>query len=68
MVGDKDACASIRRDCQGERSLSVLVDLAFVRPDEEHVALVVDSDRFSMLRRKDDLLAEGVAAVFASGK
>jgi len=55
---------SIRGDCAGEINLSVLVDLAFVAPDEEHVALLVESRRFAMFRRKDDLLAEGVAAVF----
>jgi hypothetical protein len=55
---------SIRGDCAGEINLSVLVDLAFVRLDEEHVALLVESRRFPMFRRKDDLLAEGVAAIF----
>jgi len=31
---------------------------------EEHVALLENPGRFDLLRRKDDLLAEGVAAVF----
>lgn len=56
--------ASIREDRPGERILSVLFNLAFVAPDKEHVALLVESDRFGLFRRKDDLLAEGVAAVF----
>ena len=56
--------ASFREDRPGERNLSILVKLAFVAPDEEHVALLVESHRFDLFRRKDDLLAEGVAAVF----
>jgi hypothetical protein len=32
---------------------------------EEHVALLVDLRRFGLLRRWDDLLDEGVAAIFA---
>ena len=31
---------------------------------EEHVALLENSDNFDLLRRKGDLLDEGVAAVF----
>ena len=54
----------IRGQCPGERNLSALVHLAFLGPDEEHVALLVESRRFGLFRRKDDLLAEGVAAVF----
>jgi hypothetical protein len=56
--------ASIREDCPGERNLSVLFDLAFVVPDDEHVALLVESGSFGLFRRKDDLLDEGVDAVF----
>jgi len=56
--------ASIRGHFPGERILSGPVLLAFPGPDEEHVAPLVESRRFGLLRRKDDLLAEGVAAVF----
>ncbi len=59
-----DKSASIMAQCPGERSPSVLAHLAFLSPDEEHVALLVESPRFGLFRRKDDLLAEGVAAVF----
>jgi hypothetical protein len=33
-------------------------------PDEEHVALLTNLGKFDMLRRRSDLLDEGVAAVF----
>jgi hypothetical protein len=33
-------------------------------PAEEYIALLVDHRRFGLLRRWDDLLDEGVAAVF----
>ncbi len=33
-------------------------------PDEEHVALLANLGKFDLLRRKGDLLDEGVAAVF----
>jgi len=33
-------------------------------PNEEHVALLANLGKFDMLRRKGDLLDEGVAAVF----
>jgi hypothetical protein len=56
--------ASISEDRPGERNRCVLFDLGFVAPDEEHVALLVESGRFDLFRRKDDLLAQGVAAVF----
>jgi hypothetical protein len=56
--------ASISEDRPGERNRCVLFDLGFVAPDEEHVALLVESGRFGLFRRKDDLLAEGVAALF----
>jgi len=35
-----------------------------VGPDEEHVALLASLGKFDLLRRKGDLLDEGVAAVF----
>ena len=56
--------ASISENRPGERNRCVLFDLGFVAPDEEHVALLVEGGRFDLFRRKDDLLAEGVAAVF----
>jgi hypothetical protein len=48
----------------GERNRSALVHFAMLGPDEEHIALLVESRRFALFRRKADLLAEGVAAVF----
>ncbi len=42
----------------------MLARLAFLGTDEEHVALLVKSRSFRLFRRKDDLLAQGVAAVF----
>jgi len=48
----------------GERNLSVLDHLASLGPDEGHVALLSDSSEFGTFLRKDDLLAEGVAAFF----
>jgi hypothetical protein len=36
----------------------------FLGPDEEHVALLANVEKFDLLRRKGDLLDEGVAAVF----
>jgi hypothetical protein len=40
------------------------IEAAEVPPNEEHVALLAESGKFGLIRRKDDLLAEGVAAVF----
>jgi hypothetical protein len=56
--------------CPGERCHSDLVHLAFLGPEEEHVALLVDPHAFSSLKRWDDLFDEGVSAVFdlASGE
>jgi hypothetical protein len=61
---------SIKPQWPGEANFPALVDLAFLGPDEEHVALLVEVRRFAMLRRWDDLFDEGVAAVFglASGE
>jgi hypothetical protein len=59
-----DSSASITTQSPDEGNPSILVDLACVGLDEEHVALLVESRRFGLFRRKDDLLAEGVAAVF----
>jgi len=56
---------SIRGHRPGERNLSVLVQFALLGPDEEHVALLVNSAvKFDRLRRKDDLFDDGVAAIF----
>lgn len=62
--------APLRENSPSERNLFAPFNLAFVDPDEEHVALLAESRRFGLFRRKDDLLAEGVAAVFglAEGK
>jgi len=51
-------------------SLARWVQLAHLGSGEEHVALLVDLLRVGLLRRWDDLLDEGVAAVFglASGE
>jgi hypothetical protein len=54
---------SIMSQCLSERCRSVLVHIALLGPDE-HVALLVDLRSFTLLRRWDDLLDEGVAAIF----
>jgi hypothetical protein len=48
----------------GESSLAIPVRLAHLGSGEEHVARLVDFRRFGLLLRWDDLLDEGVAAVF----
>ena len=48
----------------GDRSLTIPVLLSQLGSGEEHVAPLVDLRRFGLLRRWDDLLDEGVAAVF----
>jgi hypothetical protein len=49
----------------GERNISVLVvHPAHTASAGEHVALLGNPSRFDLLRRKDDLLDDGVAAVF----
>ena len=55
---------SIMTHCRGERKLTISILLSDLGSDEEHVALLVESRRFGLFRRKDDLLAEGVSAVF----
>jgi hypothetical protein len=62
--------ASIMAQCPGESSLTIPVPVSDLGYGEEHVALLVDLRRFGLLRRWDDLLDEGVAAVFglASGE
>jgi len=48
----------------GESSLGSPVQLAQLGSGEEHIARLVDLRRFGLLRRWDDLLDEGVAAIF----
>jgi hypothetical protein len=53
-----------------ERPRPCVFHLAHLGSGEEHVALLVDLRRFGLLQRWDDLLDDGVAAVFglASGE
>lgn len=55
---------SISTQCPGESSLTIPVLLPDLGSGEEHVALLVDLRRFGLLRHWNDLLDEGVAAVF----
>jgi len=59
-----DYPASIMLHGPGESSLAIPVQVAHLGSGEEHVARLVDLRRFGLLRRWDDLLDEGVAAVF----
>jgi hypothetical protein len=59
-----DYSASIMAYCPGESSLAIPVRLAHLGSGEEHVALLGLPGGFDLLRRWDDLLDEGVAAVF----
>jgi hypothetical protein len=59
-----DNAASITAQGPGDSSLAIPVRLAPLGSGEEHVARLVDLRRFGLLRRWDDLLDEGVAAVF----
>jgi hypothetical protein len=59
-----DDSASIRAQGPGESGLALPVQLAHLGPGGEHVARLADPRRFGLLRRRDDLLDEGVAAVF----
>ena len=59
-----DDSASILAQCPGESGLAFPVHPARHVPGEEHVALLVECGRCGLLRRCDDLLDEGVAAVF----
>ena len=47
-----------------ENSLIIPAHVARHVAAEEHVALLENAGKFDLLRRKDDLLDEGVAAVF----
>jgi len=53
-----DNSASIFAQCPGESRLTQQ------GTEGEHVALLGNPGRFDLLRRKDDLLDDGVAAVF----
>jgi hypothetical protein len=55
---------SIMAQGPGEGSLTIPVLLSDLGSGEEHVARLVDLRRFGLVRRRDDLLDEGVAAVF----
>jgi hypothetical protein len=55
---------SIIAQGSGESSLTIPVPLAPLGSGEEHVAQLMDLRRFGLLRRWDDLLDEGVAALF----
>jgi hypothetical protein len=59
-----DNSDSIMAQDPGKSSLVLRVQFAHLGPGEEHVARLVDLRRFGLLRRWDDLLDEGVAAVF----
>lgn len=61
---------SIMLQCPSQSSLTISLRLAHLGSGKEHVALLVKPSRFELVRRWDDLLDEGVAAVFvlASGK
>jgi hypothetical protein len=52
---------------QAENKLAFPAWLPHVVPDTEYVVLLGDPGRFSLLRRKDDLLDDGVAALFGVG-
>ena len=55
---------------QDRRCFAFLVRLAFLGPEEEPVALLVNPHTFSSLERWDNLLDDGVSAIFdlASGE
>src|SRR5208283_725927 len=55
---------SIMAQGAGEGSLAIPVPLAHLGSVQEHVARLVDLRSFGLLRRWDDLLDEGVAALF----
>jgi hypothetical protein len=59
-----DNSASVMAQGPGESGLAIPVLLAHLGSGEEHVARLVDLRRLGLLRRWDDLLDEGVAALF----
>ncbi|HKB35203.1 MAG TPA: hypothetical protein VKD72_02035 [Gemmataceae bacterium] len=54
----------LHNDLRGDKGLPGLSPLAHLIPGEEHFALLAVPARSNPLRRKDDLLDDGVAAVF----
>ena len=59
-----DKSPSIMAQGPGESSLALPVCRGHPVPGGEHVALLGNPGRFDLLRRKDDLLDDGVATVF----
>lgn len=59
-----DNSSSMMAQGPGESGLTFPVLLSDLASGQEHVARLVDLRGFGQLRRWDDLLAEGVAAVF----
>ena len=59
-----DNSAPILAQGPGESDLALPARRAHPAPAEEHVALLGNPGRFDLLRRKDGLLADGVAALF----
>jgi len=59
-----DNYASIPAQGPGESRRALPVHLGHFGSGEEHVALLADLRRLGLLRRWDDLLDEGVAALF----
>ena len=59
-----DKSPSIMAQGSGESSLALPIRRGHPVPGREHVALLGNPDRFDLLRRKDNLLDNGVAAVF----
>jgi hypothetical protein len=59
-----DSSASKMAQGPVESGLTIPVLLSDLASGQEHVARLVDLSGFGRLRRWDDLLAEGVAAVF----
>ncbi len=60
-----DNSHSILGQGAGENGLAIPAHLAHLGPGEEHVARLAGPRRFELLRRWDDLLDEGVAALFS---
>jgi hypothetical protein len=59
-----DNSTSIMAQGPSESSLAIPVQLAHLGSGDENGAQLADLRRFGLLRRWDDLLDEGVAAVF----
>ena len=59
-----DNSASSVAQRSGERKLTIPVLLSDLGSGKEHVARLVDLSKFGLLRRWNDLLDDGVAAIF----